>query len=1238
MKNAFQSTAADAINGTVFVAKFDPNGALVYSTYLGGSNYEDFSNGYDGAIAVDSSGSAYVVGSTASTDFPVKNAYQGTRLGNTNAFLTKFAPSGSSLVFSTYLGGKSSDGAFGVAVDSTGAAYVTGTASSTNFPTTAGALATTCAACANFSSEAFETKFKPDGSGLLYSTFLGDSGGSSATGIAVDSSLSAYISGNTTSKTFPVVGTLQQTCIGCVDSQNSGFISKLNPAGSALVYSEYIGGHGQTFAMGVGVDTGGLAFVAGSTDAPDFPSVQPAQAQGGLGIDSSTDSGTTIVKNNQGLASAQINAIVADPSNPGTVYAATLNGVFKSLDSGVTWTAMNSGLPAGPNGKPVANIQSIAVQPGSGKVLAGVLSKGVYASTNGGTTWTASSAGFPSPFSGSVGALAFDQTTTSTVYVGIGNGITLLKSVNSGANWTRSDTGLPVGDNFFVSKGIIVDPRNSSNVYFSATEAFGTSKGLYASTDGAATWHAINTGLPTLTVNTIVMDPAVSSTLYAGTSQSFSPDGGVFKTVDSGAHWTLSLDAGSGFGVNSLAIDPVTGRVYAGIGAFGMVYSTDAGATWNSSNLTFATVSAIAIEQGSTPTQLFGLSPVTGRIGGSTSFLTNLSADGSSLVYSTYAGGPLYNQAVGVAIDPSDPYLATNEASPNPFNIANLLPDLTKTNQAGVVGIGAQVPADLAVAKKVVADRDPITPGATLTYLITITNNGPGPAHDVMAIDTMAASSPFDFTSINVNAYPEFSLSGAAHIHNNGTPYPQVECLSKTLVPVLRQGESITCRFTIKTNDVGICQDQVVASSDSSDLDPNLSNNTASLSTPVVPGPTVTPTATPNSVNATVAVGATVAQILVFTNVASNASLYMSMAGFTGSSNVTLSNIFDSCAGVVPGQQCTVGIGITGNTVGPFSGSMSFPTNSVGSPVTIAYGGNVVAATNGAADLQTTASIGQYSYGERIHLQFRDVGPSAAFGPVVTLAGGPGVTFPQIAGCSGVPTGLGTPLVVCPGPPTLRTSGLDELVGDVSLASGLTSGQVTATVSSALSPDPNFGNNSVTVTFTPAPQPPQTVFVVGSNSVVANVTGGTSFGTVVGPPGVASGVVGDSLGNVYVAQPTAFVAYDSGGILTSTTPIPGTGSGPGNYVATIGEDGDGKFYLGETNGNVSVVNNGVVISPANGLNVGVSSPVAGGIDSAGHLWFVGANGDLINVFGSGAGPAGTPVVSGDFNGTSGFRP
>lgn len=153
---------------------------LVYSTYLGGSS-DDAGSG----IAIDSSGNVYVTGLTTSANFPTANALQSTPGGGVNAFVTKINASGAALVYSTYLGGSSADYGSGIAVDVSGNAYITGSASSTNFPTTAGAFQTTCCG-------AFVAKINPSGSTLLYSTYLANG---ISSGIAVDASGNAYVTG-----------------------------------------------------------------------------------------------------------------------------------------------------------------------------------------------------------------------------------------------------------------------------------------------------------------------------------------------------------------------------------------------------------------------------------------------------------------------------------------------------------------------------------------------------------------------------------------------------------------------------------------------------------------------------------------------------------------------------------------------------------------------------------------------------------------------------------------------------------------------------------------------------------------------------------------------------------------------------------------------------------------------------------------------------------------------------------
>jgi Beta-propeller repeat len=248
-----------------FVTKLNPSGsALIYSTYIGGTNTD-----YATAIAVDSSGNAYVTGVTASTDFPTMNPLQPAYGGNLDAFLTEINPSGTALVYSTYLGGSGQDTGYGIAVDSSGNAYVTGWTSSTDFPTMNPLQATNGGG--NF--DAFVAKLNTAGSALVYSTYLGGNGQDQGFGIALDGSGNAYVGGTTTSSDFPTMNPLQPANGGIFNA----FVTKLNPTGSALVYSTYLGGSAYDYGQGIAVDNSGNAYVTGVTTSTDFPTMNPLQ-------------------------------------------------------------------------------------------------------------------------------------------------------------------------------------------------------------------------------------------------------------------------------------------------------------------------------------------------------------------------------------------------------------------------------------------------------------------------------------------------------------------------------------------------------------------------------------------------------------------------------------------------------------------------------------------------------------------------------------------------------------------------------------------------------------------------------------------------------------------------------------------------------------------------------------------------------------------------------------------------
>ncbi len=312
-----QSANGEGVGGTAFVTKFNASGsALVYSTYLGGSNGSDVGNG----IAVDSSGNVYVTGRTTSTNFPTVNQFQFTNGGGVKgtAFVTKLDASGSFLAYSTYLGGTGGDAGNGIAVDSSGNAYVTGSTGSVDFPTMNPFQLRNGEATAG--STAFVTKFNASGSALVYSTYLGGTymagaltAGDTGYGIAVDSGGNAYVTGNTRSQGFPTMNPFQSYNKG---GNGNAFVTEFNPTGSALVYSTYLGGSGGDSGLGIAVDSSGNAYVTGSTSSTNFPTKNPLKSGSGVSAD---DGDAFVVKINTASSAVVYSTYLGGSGNDGGV-------------------------------------------------------------------------------------------------------------------------------------------------------------------------------------------------------------------------------------------------------------------------------------------------------------------------------------------------------------------------------------------------------------------------------------------------------------------------------------------------------------------------------------------------------------------------------------------------------------------------------------------------------------------------------------------------------------------------------------------------------------------------------------------------------------------------------------------------------------------------------------------------------------------------------------------------------
>ncbi|MBP6822718.1 MAG: SBBP repeat-containing protein, partial [Acidobacteria bacterium] len=285
-----------------FVTRFNLNGsALIYSTYLGGA-LGDFGRG----IVVDAGSQPIITGRTASTDFNVSNPLQATNLGNVDAFVSKLSINGSALIYSTYLGGALEDLAYGIAIDSTGAVYVTGDTRSTDFNTQA-----PLQSASRGGLDAFVTKINPAGSTMTYSTYLGGSGEDLASAIALDTAGNAYITGYTSSNDYATISPIQTTSRGGLEV----FVTKIFADASSIAFNTYFGGNGSDTGNAIAVDTGGNCYVTGATTSTDFPTRNPIQANNRGGLD----------------------AFVAKFNSTGTnvIYSTYLGGQFGDAGKGI---------------------------------------------------------------------------------------------------------------------------------------------------------------------------------------------------------------------------------------------------------------------------------------------------------------------------------------------------------------------------------------------------------------------------------------------------------------------------------------------------------------------------------------------------------------------------------------------------------------------------------------------------------------------------------------------------------------------------------------------------------------------------------------------------------------------------------------------------------------------------------------------------------------------------------------
>ena len=613
--------AAHGGGSDAFVARIAPSGsALDYSTFLGGLR-DDVSNG----VGLDESGSIYLSGTTRSGDFPVVQAFQEEfGEGGRDAFVARIEASGASLLFSTFVGGDREDGASGIDVDGDGNSYVVGSTRSENFPTLGpiqGALAG--------SNDAFAVKLNTDGA-VVYSTFLGGMRSDQALSVVSDDVGRVLITGDTDSADFPIVDAVQSRRGGGIDV----FVAALNPEGTALDYSTYLGGSGNDSGQSLTVDGQGNAYITGGTSSIDFPMLGPLQEGGALAqafvtkLDQSgailrysallggggNEIGSGIAVDGSGNAYVvgsvdragfpAVNAL--QPSFGGKSFFSTVNG-------GGDWNHLGDGLTD-------PNVQVLALDPvDAAKIYAGTLD-GIFTSRDGGISWE--SLGLKAQ---SITLLVVDPVDSETIYAG--SAFSILKTSDGGLEWNLATTNLPP---FTTFTSLVIDPGDPAVLYLGTD-----GRGVFKTTDAAETWRAINNGLEGTAqrIFSFAIDPQDSRRLFIGTQ------GAVYLSRNGGSIWEITSLEGV-FAVVALVVDPVSAdTIYAAAPAsFGNLFvtTTDGGTSWAQSNggLANLRVNTLILDP-STPSRLFvgtesGLDGVLAKIAPETVFYFPQIGDGAN--------------------------------------------------------------------------------------------------------------------------------------------------------------------------------------------------------------------------------------------------------------------------------------------------------------------------------------------------------------------------------------------------------------------------------------------------------------------------------------------------------------------------------------------------------------------------------------------------------------------------------
>ena len=518
----------DPTNSSIWYATiFGTNGQGIYKTTDGGDTWQPMNTGLASSLNATS---------LALDPSTPQTLYLGTS-PNSDGFFAMLSPDGSSLQYSTYLGGTGSDASTAIVVDNAGNSYLAGTTDSTDFPLQNAFRQT---------GDGFAAEFDATNN-LVWSSLLG---GASPTSIALGPKGEMYLTGSSSSSTFSTPGALGPFITGNVFRTTNG--------GTAWTGTTLPTTISPVGVSAIAVDPNNTSNVFALSDRL-YASSDGGQTWSQLG--------TPIPTPYIPVPSGAPVKLLLDPLDSSTIYVAggfcaASNGVFtgcgvsKSTDGGATWTVNQVAVPP-PNQPPIFAI-GLAIDPRATSVLYAATTSGIYKSTDGGVTWNTSG------LLSSAVAVAVDPLNSSIVYASMGMSLSLslpssgdslglFKSTDGGTTWTPINNGLPSG---WFANNLIVDPSVPQRIYAVGSSSNG---GLYRSDDGGNHWSSIGSGLPNSPLNGLALDPTNSATLYAGPVA-----GGLYRSQDAGVSWS-QLPGMSVPIVYAIAVAPTdSSHIYAG--------------------------------------------------------------------------------------------------------------------------------------------------------------------------------------------------------------------------------------------------------------------------------------------------------------------------------------------------------------------------------------------------------------------------------------------------------------------------------------------------------------------------------------------------------------------------------------------------------------------------------------------------------------------------------------------------